>query len=315
MQTKKISKITDEELLIKYSIPSMGDYSKAGSVLCEILHRLDKNKKLDESDKTWIRNKGMFRFYEFLEKWEKTGKANFQALRQSYGVKPSTKFKNNISNPIITFARKYDINIHNINSNLYNIFKRIKTGKRFSKEDIIWLRDKDFLRDKLQMEYNKREVKFYLNEYAEKKTLWSLVNASAHLRKIENSKKAIDLINNINFKKIKNMNLKSALVITQGGAYRDLGKLDEALKNAEKGHNYNPSSFHPCTLLGAIYYETGRLDLGRKWFSKAEENGAQINSIDSEILSIFKRTKGKERAKLKEHLLKIDSYRYSTLIN
>ena len=66
---------TDEYLLEKYRIPEMGDYSKPGSELCNILHRLDTNKKLDEVDKKWIKDKGMFKFYKFLENWERTGKA------------------------------------------------------------------------------------------------------------------------------------------------------------------------------------------------------------------------------------------------
>lgn len=73
-------KETDEHLLKKYHIPSMGDYSQPGSVLCSILQRLDTNKRLDESDKKWIRDKGMFTFYKFLENWENTGKPNFNDI-------------------------------------------------------------------------------------------------------------------------------------------------------------------------------------------------------------------------------------------
>ena len=73
-------KETDEYLLKKYHIPSMGDYSQPGSVLCSILQRLDTNKRLDASDKKWIRDKGMFTFYKFLENWENTGKPNFNSI-------------------------------------------------------------------------------------------------------------------------------------------------------------------------------------------------------------------------------------------
>ncbi len=82
------------------------------------------------------------------------------------------------------------------------------------------------------------------------------------------------------------------------------------MKNAQKGFSFDPSSFYPCTLFGAIYYEMGNYSLGDKWFSKAMENGAEIDNIDSELRSIFKRTKGKERVELKKHLLKMDSSRY-----
>jgi hypothetical protein len=77
-------KKTDEHLLEKYRIPNMGDYSKPGSVLCDILQRLDTNKKLDEVDKKWIRDKGMFNFYKFLENWEDTGTPNFDDIKSHY---------------------------------------------------------------------------------------------------------------------------------------------------------------------------------------------------------------------------------------
>ncbi len=79
-----MSKKIDEYLLKKYSIPPMGDYSQPGSVLCGILYRLTKNKKLDDIDKKWIRDKGMDRFYQFLERWEETGKPNYYTLHESY---------------------------------------------------------------------------------------------------------------------------------------------------------------------------------------------------------------------------------------
>ncbi len=78
-----MSKETDEHLLKKYRIPQMGDYSQPGSVLCDILQRLDTNKKLGETDKKWIRDKGMFKFYKFLENWESTGKPNFNDIHSS----------------------------------------------------------------------------------------------------------------------------------------------------------------------------------------------------------------------------------------
>jgi len=79
-----MSKKIDEYLLKKYSIPPMGDDSQPGSVLCGILYRLTKNKKLDDIDKKWISDKGMDRFYQFIERWEETGKPNYYTLHESY---------------------------------------------------------------------------------------------------------------------------------------------------------------------------------------------------------------------------------------
>ena len=74
--------ISDRQLLDKYCIPNMGLYSTPGSELCNILRRLDKNHRLDEADKSWIKSKGMFHFHSFILNWETTGKADFSSLQR-----------------------------------------------------------------------------------------------------------------------------------------------------------------------------------------------------------------------------------------
>jgi len=296
------------ELLIKYRIPSMGDYSQPGSELCCILHRLDKSSKLNEIDKTWIKNKGMFNFYKFIEHWEKNKKPNFNLIKTRY--LPPRNIRQNDS--VIQYAKKYDIDIKYPNSKLYKIFQYIKKGKRFLKEDITWLIRNNFLYKKraLLLEYHYREAEYYKNNYSKSGNLWDIVNASSHYRKAKMPKIAISLVDNIVLKKIKSNSLKSALTITQGGAYRDLLDLDKALENANKGFNYDSLSFHPCTLFGAVYYQMRKFSLGDKWYAKAVKNGANTESVDSEIRAIYKSTKGKEREEFKRHLLGIDSARY-----
>jgi tetratricopeptide (TPR) repeat protein len=211
-----------------------------------------------------------------------------------------------IKDKIIEYAEEYNIDIKDKNSKLYKIFQNMIKGKRFIKEDIIWLENKHFFHEKLKLEYHKREADYYEKKYLQDKDLWNIVNASSQYRKARLSKKSIKLVNEIAFKNIKENRLKSALIVSQGGAYRDIKKLDKAFENAQKGFSYDNSSFHPCTLYGALYYETGKYALGEKWFSKAIENGAKVNNVNSEITSIFKRTKGKEREKLKKYLDAID---------
>lgn len=290
----------DQYLLDKYYILNMGDYSQPGSELCEILHRLDENGVLDEIDKDWIKSKGMFKFFEFLKKWEESGKPNFDLLKER-----------KLANDAIHIGEKYGIYIRHPKSILSKILQRIAKGNRFSKRDVIWLIEKEYLKGELKLEYHRREAVFYLDNLAIDKSLWNIVNASSHFRKAHLSNKSIEITENINFKKIKNKHLKSALSITRGGEFRDIQQFEEGLKYAQKGYSFDSSSFHPCTLFGAIYYEMQNFLLGDKWFERAVENGAEVNNIDSELRSIFKRTKGKERDKLKEHLLKTDPYRYS----
>lgn len=296
------------ELLIKYRIPSMGEYSQPGSELCSILRRLDKNSRLNEIDKTWIKNKGMFNFYKFLENWEKNKKPNFNLIKTRYLLPKDIAKKDSV----IQYAKKYDIDIKYPNSRLYKIFQYIKKGKRFLKEDMAWLIRNNFLDKKraLLLEYHYREAEYYKNNYSKSKNLWDIVNASSHYRKAKMPEVAIPLVDNIVFKKIKSNSLKSALIVTQGGAYRDLLNLDKALENANKGFNYDSLSFHPCTLLGAVYYQMRKFSLGDKWYARAVKNGATVESVDSEIRAIYKSTKGKEREEFKRHLLNIDSCRY-----
>lgn len=290
----------DQYLLNKYYILNMGDYSQPGSELCEILHRLDENGVLDEIDKDWIKGKGMFKFFEFLKKWEETGKPNFESIKAR-----------KTANEALYVGEKYGIRIHSPKSLLCKILQRIAKGNQFPKKDVVWLHDKGYLEGELKNEYHRREADFHLKNYAKTKNEWDIVNASSHFRKAHLPQKSLELTDSINLKRIKDIHLKSALSVTRGGAFRDLHQLEDALKNAQKSFSFDSSSFHPCTLYGAIYYETGNFTLGDKWFKKAVENGAKTNNIDSELRSIFKRAKGKEREELKKHLLKTDRHRYN----
>lgn len=78
-----MGKRVDEYLLKKYAISQTDHNYEPRNELCAILDRLNKNRKLDDNDKKWIRKKGMFRFENFLKNWEKTGKPDFYTLHKS----------------------------------------------------------------------------------------------------------------------------------------------------------------------------------------------------------------------------------------
>ncbi|MCO5760548.1 MAG: hypothetical protein NHG36_03395, partial [Chromatiaceae bacterium] len=69
------------QLIAKYYVPHMGDYSAVGSDLSSILERLDINRALSEEDKRYLRDKGLFDLCEFVKELEDTGKQNFGILR------------------------------------------------------------------------------------------------------------------------------------------------------------------------------------------------------------------------------------------
>ena len=92
---------------------------------------------------------------------------------------------------------------------------------------------------------------------------------------------------------------------------RDLHNFQEAIQLGKKADKYDSKSFHPCTLLGAVNYEIGNLTEGDAWFKKAKKRGASVGSVEHELKSIFRRADKKKKEELKQHLLKLDSYRYS----
>jgi len=116
---------------------------------------------------------------------------------------------------------------------------------------------------------------------------------------------------NLNFNTIKENKLKSALLTTRGGAFRDLSKLDDAEKCARKAIEYQPQSHHPYTLMGAICFERGQYIKGERWFDEAIKRGASPRDMDAEIKRVVKNADNNKRRQVVEYLLKKDPKRYA----
>ena len=80
-----------------------------------------------------------------------------------------------------------------------------------------------------------------------------------------------------------------------------------------QAHNFDTGSFHPCTLVGTIYFETGDFALGEEWFAMAVQRGATLDAIDSEVRAILRRLNDVRGSPLADHLLKADPVRYAWL--
>ena len=126
-----------------------------------------------------------------------------------------------------------------------------------------------------------------------------------------NRNSALKVTENLDFDQIKENKLKSALLTTRGGAFRDIDKLDDAQKCALKAIEYQPQSHHPYTLMGAICYERGQYSQGDDWFNKAIKRGAESEDIDSELKRVVKNAKDEKRREVVEYLLKKDPQRYA----
>ena len=280
----------------------MGSYSEPGSHLCHILRRLNKNHRLDEKDKAWIKSKNMVKFHAFVIAWEKTGNPNFKPLRLR-------KERELWNREVTRLSDQFGVNIRP-GSPWHKRFRKIINSKRFSKGDVVWLHNHEFFKPEVRIIYHRKEAQHYLHAYRKDKQLWDLVNASSHLRKCHKPERALEEMAKVKTDKLKNKRLKSAISVTTGGAYRDIENFDKALEFAEKGHQSDPKSYHPCTLFGAVYYQTQQYDLGAKWYKKAEQKGAEPNAVDSEIRTLLKQVRGQQREKLKQHLLNLDPVRY-----
>ena len=200
---------------------------------------------------------------------------------------------------------------------LMAIVYRVDNGVRLSEEDVVWLSTKRdvfytrYFTEELKEGFHKNEAKFYRLEYEKSKDPWFAVNASSHYRKCKQSKTAESVLCAIDVSGIKNRKLKSALCTTLGGVKRDLDKSDEALKLGEQAHEFTPNHFRPCTLIGAVYMETGHYDLGQSWYKKAIERGYSEKSVDDELRGIFMRANKSTQDTLRAYLLSVDPDRYS----
>jgi len=194
---------------------------------------------------------------------------------------------------------------------LIPILRKLDAKKRLSPKDVIWLQEKYLFYNNIAHTYHSIEAIFYEQEYQRTQDLWNIANASSHWRKAKHPKKAIKLTENIRVINIHEQKLKSALLTTRGGALRDTEMFEAAEICALKAIFFQPESYRPYNLVGALYYDRRQYDEGDMWFEEAIQRGATPNDVDAELKRIVKRTKGKERQQLIHHLLKKDPIRYA----
>jgi hypothetical protein len=296
------------ELLKKYVIPDMGDYTAVGGVLSSILDRLDKHKTLSPEDKAFIRDKGLFDLCEFVKRLEETKREDFHYLRANHG-------RRNRSQRRKMLWAKYGIGF--IESahmrQMINILERVEVRKRVADADVLWLVTNDYRTYELKRAIHEIEAKYFREVFERTNDPWAAVNASSNFRKAESPSEALRLLDRIEISSQSNYHLKSALCTTKGGALRDQRKYEEALHLGMQAHNFDVRSFHPCTLVGAIHFETGDFALGEKWFSIAVQKGATQDAIDKELRAILRRLNDVSRSTLADHLFKVDPIRYAWL--
>ncbi|MCC3408586.1 MAG: hypothetical protein JGK17_23975 [Microcoleus sp. PH2017_10_PVI_O_A] len=333
------------ELKVKYKANQSEDVSRS-SHLYKVLKKIDADNHLGEQDINFLKKRKLTETITLaLDKFAATLKSKIQS-GEPLSEADIDWLQKNGREDVITFAEKtrfaalkskYEVSDYKDktpSSRLYAILQKLDKGERLEPTDVGWLEENKIeasqpsysyygwqeerryqgqrlFSGKIFTAYHKIEALFYEQEYKNTGNKWNLPNASSHWRKADEPKSALKVTENLDFDKIKENKLKSALLTTRGGAFRDIHKLDDAEKCALKAIEYQPQSHHPYTLMGAICFERGEFLEGERWFNEAIKRGASPRDQDAEMKRVVKNAKDEKRREVVEYLLKKDPQRYA----
>ncbi|MEG4815122.1 hypothetical protein [Microcoleus sp. K5-D4] len=285
--------------------------------------KIKSGEQLSEADIDWLQKNGREDVITFaIDKYAASLKSKIQSGEQ-LSEADIDWVKQNGREDVITFAQEKEFAALKVKYRIidrdfpfdpfYTIMVKLEKEERLDPVLVVQLIQQGLLAShgKIAMAYHRLEALFYDREYERTGNKWNLPNASSHWRKADEPKSALQVTENLDFDQIKENKLKSALLTTRGGAFRDIDKLDDAQKCALKAIEYQPQSHHPYTLMGAICYEWGQYSQGDDWFNKAIKRGAESEDIDSELKQVVKNAKDEKRREVVEYLLKKNPQRYA----
>ncbi|HEY9295755.1 MAG TPA: hypothetical protein VIQ31_05170, partial [Phormidium sp.] len=231
--------------------------------LYTLLKRVESGIALSETDTNFLKKRKLIETIAITQdKYVATLKYKIESGEQL--SEPETEWlKQNGREEIIVFAQekdfatlksKYDVSAYKDKSPaspLYAILQKLEKGERLEPTDVCWLQankieapqpnysfyrwpedhgyeKRELFSGKILITHHKIEATFYEQEYNRTGNKWNLPNASSHRRKAYEPQKALKLTENLDLDKIKENKLKSALLTTRGGAFRDIAKLDDA---------------------------------------------------------------------------------------
>jgi hypothetical protein len=195
----------------------------------------------------------------------------------------------------------------------YTIMTKLERKERLDPLLVVQLIEQGLLsrEGKIAIAHYSLEADFYEQEFKRTGHKWHIPTASSYWRKADEPEKALN-ITNLDLGKIRESILKSAILVTRGAAFRDMGDLVNAEISAKKAIECHPKSYQPYTLMGAIYYDKGEYSKGDYWFTEAEKRGAKTDDIDDEIKRVLRSTKDEsKRQQAVNYLLNKDSQRYA----
>ena len=163
-------------------------------------------------------------------------------------------------------------------SPLFMILKKLEIGETLSEEDLRFLGiDRQF---HIQAEH-------YVRAF-EAGDQWAAARASSAWRQTRNredAKLAIQFDRNA-LETVMLPRPKAALLTSLGGAYRDLGQVTEAISSAKLALGLVERSYQPHTLLAAIYFSRGDMELGESHTRSAIERGSPVSDLENSLGSV-----------------------------
>ncbi len=113
---------------------------------------------------------------------------------------------------------------------LYEIMLKLEREERLDPKQVVQLITEGHLspNGEIARAYYRLEAIFYEKEYQRTGNKRNLASASSNWRKADKPENALQVTNSVNLNKIKEPDLKSALAVTRGAAFRDLGQLESA---------------------------------------------------------------------------------------
>ena len=293
-------------LLEKYFVPGMGLYTEPQGEVTALLHRLERGEATSDVDRQFALDKGLFGLANYIDNLNRTGVRDRRLLTTSQERRREATARNRLLREKYGFGFIEEAHF----PNLMKLLHLLDKGKHLTDEDVVWLKTTDNFTPVLRRKYHLLEAQRYQDQFKQHRNPHDAASANSNFRKAGQPEAGLKLLGHIDFDGQHDPHLKSILYTTKGGSLRDLGRREGAIAHAEKGHLHAPNSFHPCTLLGALYYELGDRVTGDQWFAKAVERGAQPEAIDAELLTIWNRLPKSERDEMRRHLLQVDAVRY-----
>jgi len=180
-------------------------------------------------------------------------------------------------------------------SELYILLLKVDDKSELSEKEIFW--------------FEKQNLFYPLGCYFEKNdnNFWDLIKASKFFRRATNYNKALDVLNKI---KPNGDYEKSVFFTVHGALLRKLGNLDDAEDCAKNSIKIRPNDFHPHNLLGAIYYQSGKYELGDDQFKTAASLGSSPNEIENQIRDVVENNSPEMQLKIAQYLLNKDPERF-----